>query len=110
MTERRHSEKEQLVRMARNFFARFFENDLLSPQGDFHATLSQALGLLATPGLFVPMLLLPLLMMDPEAARSWEIKLVFVFFSMLVMGVGQLLGCLHALHALNGVPGARDAS
>jgi hypothetical protein len=91
MTERRHSEKEQLVRMARNFFARFFENDLLSPQADFHATLSQALGLLATPGLFVPMLLLPLLMMDPEAARSWEIKLVFVFFSMLVMGVLSIL-------------------
>jgi hypothetical protein len=91
MTEHRHSEKEQLVRMARNFFARFFENDLLSPQGDFHATLSQALGLLATPGLFVPMLLLPLLMMDPEAARSWEIKLVFVFFSMLVMGVLSIL-------------------
>jgi hypothetical protein len=91
MTERRHSEKEQLVHMTRNFFARFFENDLLSPQADFHATLSQALGLLATPGLFVPMLLLPLLMMDAEAARSWEIKLVFIFFSMLVMGVLSIL-------------------
>jgi hypothetical protein len=86
MRASRHSEKEQVVRMTRNFFARFFENDLLSPQADFHATLSQALGLLATPGLFVPLLLLPLLM-DPDVARSWEIKVIFVFFSMLVMGV-----------------------
>ena len=85
MRASRHSEKEQVVRMTRNFFARFFENDLLSPQADFHATLSQALGLLATPGLFVPLLLLPLLM-DPDVARSWEIKVIFVFFSMLVMG------------------------
>ncbi|HVP47848.1 MAG TPA: hypothetical protein VMT32_14740 [Bryobacteraceae bacterium] len=85
------AEKEQFVRMARNFFARFFENDLLSPQADFHATLSQALGLLASPGLFIPLLLLPLLMMDAEAARSWNIKLIFVFFSMLVMGVLSIL-------------------
>jgi hypothetical protein len=85
------AEKEQFVRMTRNFFARFFENDLLSPQADFHATLSQALGLLASPGLFIPLLLLPLLMMDPEAARSWNIKLIFVFFSMLVMGVLSIL-------------------
>jgi len=90
---RRHSEREQLVRMTRNFFVRFFENDLLAPQADFHATLSQALGLLATPGLFVPMLLLPLLMMDAEAARSWNIKLIFVFFSMAVMGVLSVLEC-----------------
>ncbi|MBZ5595924.1 MAG: hypothetical protein LAP39_27090 [Acidobacteriia bacterium] len=85
------AEKGQFVRLTRNFFTRFFENDLLSPQADFHATLSQALGLLATPGLFVPLLLLPLLMMDAEAARSWNIKLIFVFFSMLVMGVLSIL-------------------
>jgi len=90
VTGRRHSEKEQLIRMTRNFFARFFENDLLSPQADFHATISQALGLLATPGLFVPLLLLPMLM-DPDVARSWEIKLIFVFFSMLVMGALSIL-------------------
>ena len=85
------SEEQQLRRMTRNFFARFFESDLLSAQTDFRATLSQALGLLASPGLFVPMLLLPLLMMDPEAARSWPIKLIFVFFSFLVMGVLSVL-------------------
>jgi len=85
------AEKKQLVRMTRNFFARFFENDLLSPQAEFHATLSQALGLLASPGLFIPLLLLPLLMMDAEAARSWNIKFIFVFFSMLVMGVLSIL-------------------
>jgi hypothetical protein len=85
------SERDQLVRMTRNFFARFFENDLLSPQADFQATLSQTLGLLASPGLLAPLLLMPLLMMDAEAARSWNIKLIFVFFSMLVMGVLSIL-------------------
>jgi hypothetical protein len=86
-----HSERDQFVRMTRNFFARFFESDLISPQADFSATFSQALGLLAAPGLFVPLLLLPLLMMDAEAARSWKIKLIFVFFSAVVMGVLSIL-------------------
>jgi hypothetical protein len=84
-------ERRQFTKLARNFLARFFESDLLSPQADFRATLSQALGLLASPGLFIPMLLLPLLMMDSNAARSWPIKLIFVFFSVLVMGVLSIL-------------------
>lgn len=84
-------ERRQFARLAHNFFARFFESDLLSPQADFRATLSQALGLLASPGLFIPMLLMPLLMLDSEAARSWPIKLIFVFFSVLVMGVLSIL-------------------
>ncbi len=84
-------ERQQFHKLARNFLARFFESDLLSPQADFRATLSQALGLLASPGLFIPLLMLPLLMMDPAAARSWSGKLIFVFLSMLVMGVLSIL-------------------
>jgi len=84
-------ERHQFARLAQNFFTRFFESDLLSPQADYRATLSQALGLLASPGLFIPLLLMPLLMMDPNAARSWPIKLIFVFLSMLVMGVLSIL-------------------
>jgi len=84
-------ERRQFARLARNFFTRFFESDLVSPQADFRATLSQALGLLASPGLFIPLLLMPLLMLDSAAARSWPIKLIFVFFSMLVMGVLSVL-------------------
>lgn len=84
-------ERQQFGKLAQNFFMRFFESDLLSPQVDYRATLSQALGLLASPGLFIPLLLMPLLMMDPAAARSWPIKLIFVFFSVLVMGVLSIL-------------------
>ena len=85
------SDGHQFRRLARSFFTRFFENDLLSPEADYRATLSQALGLLASPGLFIPLLLLPLLMMDSNAARSWPIKLIFVFLSALVMGVLSVL-------------------
>ncbi|HLY16611.1 MAG TPA: hypothetical protein VKR61_05275 [Bryobacteraceae bacterium] len=84
-------ERHQFTKLARNFLARFFESDLLSPQADFRATLSQALGLLATPGLLLPLLMMPLLMMDPNAARSPSGKLIFVFLSMLVMGVLSVL-------------------
>jgi len=84
-------ERHQFRRLAGNFFTRFFESDLLSPQADYRATLSQALGLLACPGLFIPLLLMPLLMLNSDAARSWEIKLIFVFLSMLVMGVLSVL-------------------
>jgi len=84
-------ERYQFTKLARNFLARFFESDLLSPQADFRATLSQALGLLASPGLFIPLLLMPLLMMDSNAARSWPIKLIFVFLSVEVMGVLSVL-------------------
>jgi len=84
-------ERDQFTKLARNFLARFFESDLLSPQADFRATLSQALGLLASPGLFIPLLLMPLLMMDSAAARSWPIKMIFVFLSVEVMGVLSVL-------------------
>jgi hypothetical protein len=85
------NESHQFTKLAQNFFTRFFESDLLSPEADYRATLSQALGLLASPGLFIPLLLLPLLMLNSGAARSWEIKLIFVFLSMLVMGVLSIL-------------------
>ncbi len=60
-------ERHQFAKLARNFLARFFESHGLSPQADFRATLSQALGLVAAPGLFIPLLLLPLLM----GTRTW---------------------------------------
>lgn len=84
-------ERHQFLKLACNFLARFFESDLLAPQADFRATLSQALGLLATPGLLIPLLLMPLLMMDSDAARNWSGKLLFVFLSVLVMGVLSIL-------------------
>jgi len=84
-------ESRQFTKLSRNFLTRFFESDLLSQNADFRATLSQALGLLASPGLFIPLLLLPLLMMDSDAARSWPIKLIFVSLSFLVMGALSVL-------------------
>jgi hypothetical protein len=84
-----YREHHQFRHMTRNFFARFFESDVLSPQTDFRATLSQALGLLAAPGLIVSLLLLPLL--DLDAARNWPIELISVLFSILVMGVLSVL-------------------
>ncbi len=47
-------ERHQFHKLAQNFFTRFFESDLLAPQADYRATLSQALGLLASPGLLLP--------------------------------------------------------
>jgi hypothetical protein len=42
----------------RHFLGQFFENDLVSPQGEFRTGLAGVLGLVATPGLIVPLILL----------------------------------------------------
>lgn len=45
--------------LVRHFFGRFFDNEIVSPQGEILTNVVQTLALLATPGLFVAMYLLP---------------------------------------------------
>lgn len=68
--------------LIRHFFARFFEKEALSPQGDPSANIVQTLGFLAVPGAFVAILLQPL------SFRQWDlvgIRCLFISFSMIVM-------------------------
>ena len=55
------------------FEARFFENDMLSPDGGFEANIYQVLGILATPGAFVSYFTMPTLLelaLRPPGPRS----------------------------------------
>src|SRR5579872_32390 len=88
---RHHRDRRQFARLTRNFFARFFENDLLSAHADLRATLSQVLGLLGAAGLFAPLLLLFMMGFDQAGTRSWNVRLIFVYFSALVIGVLTVL-------------------
>lgn len=69
--------------LVRHFFARFFDKESLSPQGEPEANLAQILGLLAVPSAFFVLLFRPL------DVRLWDLVMVRYFFvslSMLVMG------------------------
>src|ERR1019366_7742267 len=74
----------------RHFFGRFFDNEIVSQHGDMRTNVVQAIGLVATPGIFVPFYMLP------QRARfhhpfdhNWVLLsdyYFFVMFSMVVMG------------------------
>src|SRR5450631_1487442 len=76
--------------LVRHFFGRFFDNEIVSQHGDMRTNLVQAIGLVATPGIFVPFYMLP------QRARfhhpfdyNWILLsdyYFFVMFSMVVMG------------------------
>lgn len=82
--------------LIRHFFGRFFDNELVSSQGEVHATLSKVIGLLATPGL-ICFWLMPkyriLTFMPPKAAEAASLsdKMFFITFSMVVMGFVTVL-------------------
>ncbi|WP_321473070.1 hypothetical protein [uncultured Paludibaculum sp.] len=66
-----------------HFFARFFDKESLSPQGDPEASLAQLLGILATPSAFF------VLLFRPFGMTNWSLvtlRHLFVSLSMLVMG------------------------
>ena len=66
------------------FRARFFENDLLSPEGGFEGSIYQVLGVLATPGAFVSYYTMPSLLelaaRPPGPAVDWALRLYRLFF------------------------------
>jgi hypothetical protein len=76
--------------LVRHFFGRFFDNEIVSQHGDMRTNVVQAIGLVATPGIFVPFYMLP------QRARfhhpfdhNWVLLsdyYFFVMFSMVVMG------------------------
>src|SRR5207253_270549 len=74
-----------------HFFGRFFDNEIVSQEGDMRTNVVQALGLLAAPGLFVSFYMLPhRLRFDAPFARDWLLVsdiYFFVTYSMVVMGV-----------------------
>ena len=84
------------VVLIRHFFGRFFDNELVSTQGEAHATISKAIGLLATPGL-ICFWLMPkytaLALQPPRIAEPASLpdKMFFITFAMVVMGFVTIL-------------------
>ena len=77
------------------FWERFFWNDLASPNSDSESSISQTLGLLAVPGFFVSMYLIPRFMQLSFLTRPvvWDIRtyhLFFVAYSFAVVGFAAL--------------------
>jgi hypothetical protein len=76
--------------LARHFFGRFFDNEIVSQQGDMRTNVVQAFGLVATPGIFVPFYMIPQrARFDQPFAHNWVLLsdyYFFVLFSMVVMG------------------------
>ncbi len=82
--------------LIRHFFGRFFDNELVSAQGEVHASISKVIGVLAAPGL-ICFWLMPkytLLVYQPAKiaeAASLSDKMFFITFSMVVMGFVTVL-------------------
>ena len=82
----------QFVQLARQFFSRFFDHELVSRSGDARGSVTQILALLAVPGFFVPFLLMPRYTMLVHLPRPvldmavWFDKCFFLSFAMAVMG------------------------
>ena len=76
--------------LVRHFFGRFFDNEIVSQNGDMRTNVVQAIGLVATPGIFVPFYMLPQrARFDHPFAHNWLLLgdyYFFVMFSMVVMG------------------------
>ena len=76
--------------LVRHFFGRFFDNEIVSQNGDMRTNVVQAFGLVATPGIMVPFYMLPQrARFDHPFAYNWVLLsdyYFFVMFSMVVMG------------------------
>jgi len=83
------------VLLVRHFFGRFFDNEIVSQQGDMRTNVVQALGLLAVPGMFVPFYMLPqrVRFFHPFEANWLLVSdyYFFVMYSMIVMGLVMVL-------------------
>ncbi|MEO8370082.1 MAG: hypothetical protein ABI806_12855 [Candidatus Solibacter sp.] len=76
--------------LVRHFFGRFFDNEIVSQQGDMRTNVVQAFGLVATPGMFVPFYMIPQrARFDHPFANNWILLsdyYFFVMYSMVVLG------------------------
>ena len=76
--------------LVRHFFGRFFDNEIVSQQGDMRTNVVQAFGLVATPGMFVPFYMIPQrARFDHPFAHNWILLsdyYFFVMYSMVVLG------------------------
>ena len=76
--------------LIRHFAGRFFDNEIVSQQGDMRTNVAQALGLVAVPGMFVAFALLPMgLRFDRPFEHHAQLLAncyFFVIYSMVVMG------------------------
>ena len=76
--------------LARHFFGRFFDNDIVSQDSDMRTNAVQALGFVAVPGMFVAFAMLPTgPRFDHPFAGGWNVIASYYFFvvySMVVMG------------------------
>jgi len=81
--------------LARHFFGRLFDNEIVSQTGDMRTNAVQALGLAASPGMLVAFFMLPQrLRFDQPFAHNWMLIgdcYFFVLYSMLVMGFVMVL-------------------
>src|SRR5664279_5485733 len=89
----------QFRELSKLFFGRFLDNDLISLDGDTKGTLLGVLGLIAAPGLFVPMFEFVMYSSVPLCDQPWWArdlvaaadKVLHIGLSMTVLGVVTVL-------------------
>ena len=78
------------VLLVRHFFGRLFDNEIVSQQGDLRTNVVQAMGLVATPGIFLPFYMIPQqVRFHHPFDHGWLLLsdyYFFVLYSMVVMG------------------------
>jgi hypothetical protein len=76
--------------LARHFFGRFFDNDIVAQDSDMRTSVVQALGFVAVPCMFVAFSMLPTgPRFDRPFDQGWNVIITYYFFviySMIVMG------------------------
>src|SRR5947209_321957 len=76
--------------LAQHFFGRFFDNEIVSQQGDMRTNVVQTLGFVAVPSMFAAFAMLPTFVrFDQPFNNGWEVIVdyyFFVLYSMVVMG------------------------
>jgi hypothetical protein len=79
------------ILLVRHFFGRFFDNEIVSQTGDMRTNVVQALGLLASPGMFLPFYMIPQhVRFNRPFDFGWLLVTDYYFFvvySMVVMGL-----------------------
>jgi hypothetical protein len=79
------------VLLVRHFFGRLFDNEIVSQTTDMRTNVVQALGLIASPGMFLPFYMIPQhVRFDRPFEHGWLLitdYYFFVIYSMIVMGL-----------------------
>ncbi|MBZ5610734.1 MAG: hypothetical protein LAP38_20925 [Acidobacteriia bacterium] len=82
--------------LIRHFFGRFFDNELVSPEGEMHSSIGKIIALLVSPGMVCFWLLPKYTYLSVQPHRVFEAgslsdKLFFLTFSVVVMGFVTVL-------------------